>query len=60
MNTIPEDLLPVILGLLRYSFAEVTEFKYLTETERAIVKDEVTFVRLRALAGLPAASKEVE
>lgn len=49
---IPDDLVPVILGLLKYSLAEVTEFKFLTSSERSIVKDEATFLRLRALAGL--------
>lgn len=49
---VPTDLHKVIVGMLAYSLAEVTEFKFLTAREQAIVGDEATFLRLREMAGL--------
>ncbi len=49
---VPSDLHKVIVALLAYSLAEVTEFKFLTAREKVIVGDEATFLRLCEMAGL--------
>ena len=38
-----------IIQLLRYSFNEVTEYKYLTTKEKQILKTEKEFYDLKAL-----------
>jgi hypothetical protein len=38
-----------IIQLLRYSFAEVKEYKYLTKTEKNILRSEKEFLDVRSL-----------
>jgi superfamily II RNA helicase len=38
-----------IIMLLRYSFAEVKDYRYLTKTEKKILRSEKEFVDVRSL-----------